>query len=344
MVRTHHLVLCFLLLCAGCAKSPMAWRIQGRTLLPPGKPRPIVPQSATNCPPTEAIPARHKGSRTILAVNAETLGKQQPGWLAAWAVDAETSGCVVKGQGEAVAEHILESTPQSLSAGYWLLHANHARSGYVDLGPANRLQVITPIRREGSGDTPLEITNSTVTGTDQSLLVTGKAPDDLVGAETAWYAVRRDGIVPLSAQTRIQGVVTERPGPSQNLFVGLGAGAYRLVYKSDQASVIQIAGSRAGLQRAGPDGCTVDVRCFSVPRFVGVNPHLAVTVNGKDIVVSLGSTLRAVIRAAGKRPEDVLPTLRIAKRYNGKMTPVHFEPASPDVLDLVMTGNEAVVW
>src|SRR5262249_45916094 len=129
MVRTHHLVFCSLLLCAGCANRPIAWRIQGRSLLPPGKPRPIVLKSTTNCPSTEAIPARHKGSHTVLAVNAEALGKQQPGWLAAWAADAETSGCVTQGQGEAVAERVLESTPQSLSAGYWLLHANHARSG-----------------------------------------------------------------------------------------------------------------------------------------------------------------------------------------------------------------------
>src|SRR5262249_27832904 len=131
---------------------------------------------------------------------------------------------------------------------------------------------------------------------------------------------------PLSAQARIQGVVTERSGPAQNLFAGLGAGAYRLVYKSDQRSVIQTAASRAALHQAGSDGCTGDVRCLAVPRFVVVDPYLAANGNGKDVPVSVGSTLRAVTRAAGKRPDDVMATLRISKQYNGKMTPVHFEP------------------
>jgi hypothetical protein len=81
-----------------------------------------------------------------------------------------------------------------------------------------------------------------------------------------------------------------------------------------------------------------------VPRFVAVNPYLAVMVNGREVSIPVGSSLRIVIRAAGKRPEEVMATLHITKRYNGKMTPVEFEQNKPDVLDLIMTGNEAVVW
>jgi hypothetical protein len=333
------------LLCTGCAKAPVAWRIQNRMLVPPGTPRPVVLKGAKNCPSSDAIPAQRKGSRTILAVDSDTLGKQPPGWLAAWAANAEESGCVTSGAGPAVAERLLESAPQSLNAGYRLMHADHARSGYVDLGPANRLEVVTPILRKGSGPSALEVTNTTVTGTDQSLVVTAKTSDDLLGVETAWYAVRPEGITPVSAQTRIQGVVATQPGPAKNLFAGLTAGAYRLVYKSDQTSVIQMAASKTALQKASADACdTAGVQCVAVPRFVAVNPYLAVMVNGQEVSIPVGSALRTVIRAAGKRPEEVMATLRITKRYNGKMAPVQFEPTKPDVLDLVMTGNEAVVW
>src|SRR5262245_4385804 len=114
-----------ILFVTSCANRPHAWQIRDRMLLPPGKPRPIVLKAAQNCPSTDAIPARRSGSRVILSVNSETLGKQPPGWLAGWAADAEMGGCTKTGEGPALAERLLESAPQNLAAGYRLMHADH---------------------------------------------------------------------------------------------------------------------------------------------------------------------------------------------------------------------------
>jgi hypothetical protein len=77
---------------------------------------------------------------------------------------------------------------------------------------------------------------------------------------------------------------------------------------------------------------------------VAVNPYLAVTVNGSEVRAPVGATLGTVIRTAGGRPEEVLGTLELSKRFEGRMLPVVFERTTPQVLSLVMEGNEAVRW
>jgi hypothetical protein len=77
---------------------------------------------------------------------------------------------------------------------------------------------------------------------------------------------------------------------------------------------------------------------------MGVNPYQAVVVNGAEVRVALGATLQRVIEAAGAKPGQVMATLAITKRFAGRMTPVEFDRTKPDVLGLVMEGNEVVRW
>src|SRR5262249_10306731 len=94
-----------------------------------------------------------------------------------------------------------------------------------------------------------------------------------------------------------------------------------------------------------PEACAKGpARCIAIPRSVGVNPYLAMKVNGREATVPIGATLRNLVIAARAKPEDVLKTLRLEKPFAGKMTQVQFDHTNPAVLDLVLLGNEIVSW
>jgi hypothetical protein len=331
-----------LLLSAGCAvRGPATWRVEGRVLAPPAGPRAITLRTHRDCPSNEAITARRSRSRTVLTVHPEALARQAPGWLASWSAQAEENGCVPAGQGIAISQRVLEQAPLGLGTPYRLLHVDHARSGYIDLGPENRLQVVTPIRRPGAGSDSVIAEVTGVTGSGYSLEVTGRSSGDLQGAETSWYAVGAGGIVPVRTEARINGVVEARPTPARNFFANVGPGHYRLVYKADQTSILLVAESRAALERTDPEDCG---RCVVVPRSVAVNAYLAVNVNGGEVTVPVGVTLRVAVRAAGKRPEEVMGTLTVSKPFAGRQVAVEFDRTKLDVMDLVLLGNEVVRW
>jgi hypothetical protein len=327
LLRIQHIAAGALLVCAGCAVRPAAWRVEGRMLVPPVRSRPIVVKTHGLCVAGDAIAVRRSRGRAVLSVNGDALARQDAGWLAAWANHAEESGCVPEGGGLALAHRVLESVPLGVRIPYRLLHPEPGRSGYVDLGPESRLEVITPT---GAQEAASDILG--VEGTDRAITVTARSTPGILSVERTWYAVRRDGIVP-------QGT------PQRNLFEGIGPGYYRLVYKADETEVLVAAGSPAERGRAQVTECGKGaVRCIAIPRSVAVNPYLAVMVNGREVRVSVGATLRNAVQAAAGQPQEVLGTLRVEKPFAGRLLPVEFDGTKPDVLDLVLLGNEIVRW
>jgi hypothetical protein len=198
------------------------------------------------------------------------------------------------------------------------------------------------------------VRQESVTGSGNSLTVTARASADLVGVETAWYAVRASagagtsgyGITPLSAERKVQGRAEPRSGgPEVNFFEGAGSGFYRLLYKGDGTEVVVTARTRAGLE-ADPETCGKPggANCIMVPRFVPVNPYVAVQVNGEEVRVPVGSSLRAVVRAGGRLVEEVMGTLVITKPFGGRQVTMEFDRSKQDVMSLVLLGNETVRW
>lgn len=345
---TRHVVP-LLLVAAGCAvRPPATWRLAGAVLTPPDVANASVAQRTFTsqraaahgvCPRDEAVNVEaHKG-RLKVTVNRAALEKQPKGWLADWAAQAETAQCVGSGQGEVLAERVLEAVPLATGTGFRLMHSDDIRAGFVDLGPNNRLQVISLTVRPGTSENAPGGDIASVTGTDRSLQVTMTGTPDVIGHETFWYAF----------QPRPGGgarLVEPRPAPLKSYFAfGPEIGFYRMFYKSDQTMVLVGARSRDRLPRdldacGKPDGPV----CITPPRRVGVNPYLTVMVNGAAITAPLAATVRNVIQAAKARPENVLPTLNITKPYAGKQVAVEFDRARQDVLSLVLTGNEEIRW
>ena len=299
-----------------------------------------------------------------VTVTRDPLLKQPPGWLAAWTAQAESQGCIAAGEGLKLAARIVESLPLDPHAAWRLLHADDRQTGYVDLGPETRLQVVSPILREGAPpDAPI-LDASSLTGEGNRLTLTLKSTPNLVGYETAWYALQPKAgqigfaIAPLSAEKHIQGKVENAAAPATNyLTFGPQAAYYRLFYKADQGEVVEVvlaAPTRAELDRqtqafnSDPALCAqVSTQaCVVIPKRVALNPFLAIALNGSETTVPVGSTVRAAVQiATGARTiEHPPPELKVYKLYAGKPVPVEFDPASLEILGLVLNGGERISW
>ena len=358
---------------AGCAaKLPVDYRLapQGSVLVPPGVAQPDLAQAkltetvlqwrAACAPDSNAITVLvRKKNKIQLTITREDLLRQPVGWLAEWTTKAEAQGCVAPHMGLALAMRVLESLPLDPARAYRLMHADNISKGYIDLGPQNELQVVSPILKEGSAaDAPAIETTSVTAGRGGSLEVGVRASPNLIGYETAWYAfhLKPDGsgstIVPLGAERTVGGSKEAADGPKNNWFqFPPQAGYYRMFYKTDprDSAITEIvigAATPSELDRLttamSADNATCEksgtTMCVVVPRQVAVNPFLHATVNGKDMRLNLGSSVRLAVLAGGgsPRPADV-PNLTVLKPYHGKLTPVEFSHAS--VLSQIIIYN-----
>jgi hypothetical protein len=359
MLKIQH-VLPFLLL-TGCAVRqpfPATWRLAGRTLMPPGVAADLAQRTFTapipgrsRCPESDAITVQPRGSRLTVTVRRDALVKQPRGWLTTWTEQAESQGCIAPGQGAVLAARILESIALPSGADLRLLRED-GMPNYVEIGAGNRLQVISPILRAGANpDAPL-FEAGKVAAEGGGLTVELKSSPDLIGVETAWYDLRpKTGgsgftIVASSAETSIRGKVETQPAPARNYFqFAPEMGFSRLFYKADQSEVLAAARTRAALptdlETCDRPGGPV---CLAIPRGVGVNPYLVVNVNGSPVAVGIGSDLRGLIRTMRQSVDKILPTLAITRLWAGKPVALEFDRSQPDVLSLVLTGNEQIRW
>jgi hypothetical protein len=266
------------------------------------------------------------------------------------------------------AARILESVPIDPSAAFRLLHADNVREGYVELGPENRLRTTAPIMRDESSPDGVIMEISAITGNDRGQLdVDLRVADKPVGVETSWYTLRPKThgagvtIVPLSAERSIGGKIEEAAAPLRNYFqFAPQIGFYRLIYKADVAGKGAITEIVVGASdRLELEGRTQTVLadfdaykvadpavCAVIPRQVGLNTFLAVTVNGQETRLPIRPTVRAAIQAGGgpQRAEDVLPRLSILKPYSGKLAPVEFDRRTSEILEMILLGGEVITW
>src|ERR1017187_1471735 len=183
------LSLAAMLCLAGCAaKKPLTYRLapQGHVLVPPGVIQPdlseakltvAVVQWRTACAPDGnaiTVLARKK-NKVQLTVGRDDLLKQPVGWLAEWTTRAEAQDCLAPHTGLVLAMRILESLPFDPSRAYRLLHADNISKGYIDLGPQNELQVVSPVLKEGSASDAAVLEITSVTGSGAHLDVGVKA-------------------------------------------------------------------------------------------------------------------------------------------------------------------------
>jgi len=361
------------LACAGCAvRRPASYRLVARDgkafLIPPGVASPNVTRRtiAVHCAyprgrcASAGGPAaiEERGKRLRVTVTRDALTKQPAGWLNAWTAELEAKGCLASGDGTKLAERIAETLPLELNAGFRLLHGSE-----VDVGPHTRLEVVSPVFREGTAPGASALETAGVTGAGSELTVTVRASADLMGFGTAWYGVQPNrthagfSIVPLHAERNIQGKVEPLDGPVKNTFpFPADAAFYRLFYKADQTDFTALAvaaRSRAELEErtklleTGTASCKKlnGELCVAIPKGVAVNAYVAVTVNGKEVTVLWPATVRAAIQAAGEDDNlAVLSRLVIRKNYDGRLTRVEFDRSRQAILGMMLAGGENIAW
>jgi hypothetical protein len=353
------------LLCTACAvHQPIAtnWRLtkQGTSdvLIPPGVAKPDLAKRTVAlgltigrgpCPPT----IRVRGKRVFVTITRDMLVQQPQGWLTTWAEGIEAQGCIAPGEAAKLAAHVAESLPLDPALAFQVLYPK-------DVVPPVQLQVVSPILRDGTApDAPIIDTS----GDGNTLNLTIKTTDNLIGYENALYAIKPKGsgigfvIVPLYAERHTQQETERRPQPAANYFqFPSDAAFYRLFVKSGQTdftALVIAAPTRAELDRrtgildSGTASCArLDGElCVAIPRRVAINTVIPVTVNGETLMVRWGANVAEAIRNSGElKPESLLPTLTISRLCNGHPTPLDFDHSSPAVLRLILTGGEVIAW
>jgi hypothetical protein len=354
-----------ILFLSGCAvRQPASktWRLTTHALIPPGIAGPEVAQrtftadvgwGGGHCP----APIRKRGQRLEITVSRESLLKQPDGWLTSWTEDLESQRCIVPGQGAKLAARIAGSLPMDPDRVFRLLYASDRQSGDVDLGADTRLQVVSPIMADGTSfGEPSVNTSPDTTGHGNTLTLTLRAPEGMLGYETALYEVRRRSgqpgftIVPLMAERHINGETERVPQPATNYFrFSEEASFFRLFYKAGQTDFTAlVAGARTRAELGNAlDSCKAlrAGMCIAIAKSVAVNAMVAITVNGGQALVNWGSNVAGAIRAAGERqPDAILPRLSVFKLYDGRPVAVDFDRSNRAILDLVLTGGESISW
>jgi hypothetical protein len=85
------------------------------------------------------------------------------------------------------------------------------------------------------------------------------------------------------------------------------------------------------------------VTCVTFSSDFGVNPQMRVLVNGKETFVGISGTVRDALNL--NRPGTVAPkTLMVRRIFQGRLIPVKFDPASDDILHLVLMPGDEISW
>jgi hypothetical protein len=310
------------------------------------------------CPSLPGSPAiKMHGHRIQVTVTRELLVQQPTGWLSEWTADLESQGCIAPGKGPRLAEEVATALPLDMNQTIRLLYSNQ-----LDITPQMRIQVVSPILREGA-----TLNDPILTSVEQSgnggITASVKSTANLLGYETAMYAVEPKAggigvnIAALYADRHIGDATERRPEAATNYFRFPGDAAfYRVFYEAERteyAALIIAARTRAELERrtkileTGAASCEKlkNELCVAVPKQVAINGLIPVTVNGGPLWVTWGTNISGVIRAA-EQPDakQLLPKLAVYKLYDSKLVAVEFDHASPAILNLIVTGGEVVSW
>jgi hypothetical protein len=374
--RLAFLLALLLLLASGCAVSRRSYLLvkgsTGSILIPPGIEKAELPQRTftsqvgagrgTCAGAGDAVQAVRRGKRLRVTVRRDALKAQPWGWLWRWTAEAEAQGCVAPGAGLRLAAAIVEALPLAPGDAYRLLH--NSGSHYLDIGPENRLQTITPIMRAGAAPDAPTVETVSVSGSGNVIDVDVTTTPNMLGVETAWFAVVPKtesagfDIRPLTAERNFLGNVERGVAPlADYLRFPAAAAYYRLFYKADlkgnATTEMVIAGAtRAELERqtkaidAQPELCRDPAAlCITIPRRAAVNPFLVVTVNGAEVTLPLGVSVTGAIQAVGEKDvKRALPSLAVYRLYGGKPTPVEFDRGGSEILNMPLGGGERISW
>jgi len=187
------------------------------------------------------------------------------------------------------------------------MNPNPAVVGYLDLRPGYRLRMVSPVFREGAA----------------------------VGATALADS-------PATTQTAAGGIeVTAR---ARMLFLTRASAADRdaLVIAARSAAELAAATRELNSDPARCETAAYRGRCAVLPRQVALTAFAVVLVNGREVMVTPGASVREALRAAAVAdPAAVAGRRRLAKSFGGRLVPVAL-PGGVAVLELPLAGGERI--
>jgi hypothetical protein len=360
----------------GCPKAPLSYKLQRRgttaVLIPPNLPSTADENSSqlvsnlknarrrsvagTICDiEGPVVSLSWHGKAAEIRMNSESYVAERGmyldplreiGRLHEELLERESKGCFTSIEARRIRRAVAERFPLPPSIAYRYELGSYDTTGFFELTPDFRLNVVSPIYQD-----------------DQS-----KTIEHQLGYEVSYYSFRsaaNDDRVTASltsvTEFRTGEHETPRAAPRNRIDFPTSPNHYRLVLKTEKSSTKQItltfllgspddqqldAGTKQ-LQAASADSCQAvtlpGVTCISFPFDFGVTAELRVRTNGRESFVQLDGI---VLDALGlpNFSADVPTNLRITRLYQGRRVPVMFDPATKDVFRLTLMPGDELAW
>jgi hypothetical protein len=254
----------------------------------------------------------------------------------------ESKGCLASIEAQRIRRVVAEGFPLPPSISYRYQLGSFDTTGFFELTPDFRLEVVNPIYDSDSQTVEHQ------TGYEVSYYAFKAAPHD--NRLTA-------SLTSVSEFHPSQGTIPKTTPTSRVDFPTLPS-FFHLVFKTEKTSSRQITrafllsstddsrldtGTKQ-LQAASVGTCeavsTPGVGCAGFAPNFGVSPELRVRANGKYVFVPLDGSVMDALGMHGL-DADVQKNLRVARLFNGRRVPIVFDPANKDILGLtLMPGDE----
>jgi len=272
-----------------------------------------------------------------------SLQSQQPTYAFRHALeDAQSKGCLGPGEEYHLTRALTERLPLSSSLARTMVFGSLDLSGYVDLTPDLVLEFVSPIYPTGAARTS----------------------GNLAGYETADYSfaeVKGDDRIRASLSSvseQLLGMPAVSKTTSRNpFFFSPPLNQFRFLLRSEKSNETTITRAivlsapqktlldeateqiQAGLAEFCQAVAVPAVGCAVFPSDFAVNAKLRVSVNGRQTIVPIYTTIGDLVEG------DPLPrTLRVKRIFEGRLIPVKFDPHRDDIQHLVAMPGDQITW
>jgi hypothetical protein len=257
----------------------------------------------------------------------------------------EGRGCLKPAEAQRLLRAVPEAFPLPPSFAYHFQLGSFDTTGYFDLTPDFRMEVIRPIYDREDAQTL----------------------EHQTGYEVSYYnfkAVDPDGHLVASltsvGESRLGRPVQSKPARRNKITFPASPSFFRLLFKFERAADKQITHAflLTSAEHSDLDATTSRMlasavyqcvaplpplaNCMEFPQLFGVNPELRVRVNGNDTFVALGGGVGSALQLPFGA--EVPKKLRITRLYRGHRIPVTFDPSTKDILLLTLLPGDEITW
>jgi hypothetical protein len=257
----------------------------------------------------------------------------------------ESKRCFTSTEARRIRRAVAEQFPLPPAIGYRYQLGSYDTTGFFELTPDFRLNVVSPIYQDGQS----------------------KTVEHQLGYEVSHYNFKAANdnrvMASLTSVTEFRTGEHETPkaAPRNRVDFPSSPNYFRLVLKTEESSTRQItlsfllgsvdeqrldAGTKQ-LRASSADSCQAvtlaNITCIAFPFEFGVSAELRVRTNGRETFVRLDGI---VLDALGlpNISADVPKNLQITRLYQGRRIPVKYDEATKDIFRLNLIPGDELAW